>query len=523
MGQGAALAVSLTVVCPPALAAHSMSVPEGFQVSLFAGEPDVTQPIGFAIDERSRLWVAEAHSYPRRQPEGQGKDRIVIFTDEDGDGRHDKRTVFADGLNLVSGIEVGFGGVWVGAAPYLYFFADKNGDDKPDGPPEVVLDGWGYEDTHETLNSFSWGPDGWLYGCHGVFTHSKVGKPGTPEEQRAPINGGVWRLHPKDHRFEVFAWGTSNPWGIDFDDHGQAVITACVIPHLYHVIQGARYQRQAGRHFREHVYDDLKTAADHLHHGGKLWTPNHVSLSDSLGGGHAHCGAMIYLGGAFPTEYRGKLFMSNIHGCRVNVDSLHANGSGLVGKHEKDFLIANDRWYRGIDLQYGPDGAVYLIDWYDKQACHRTDPELWDRSNGRIFKITYGDTKSRPVDLRKLPSSELVRLQLHDNEWFVRTARRLLAEREPDSQVHSGLHSLAIVHPEESRRLRALWTLHATGGLTAARAREHMQNSAQYVRAWAIQCLAEPCSPSGRGLDDGSLALCVELASKDPSPVVRLY
>ena len=151
--------------------------------------------------------------------------------------------------------------MWVGAAPEFLFIPDADGDDRPDGPPQVLLDGWGYQDTHETLNTFTWGPDGWLYGCHGVFTHSQVGKPGTPNDQRVRINAGIWRYHPTKHVFEVFAEGTSNPWGIDFNDEGQAFITACVIPHLYHIIQGGRYQRQAGQHFNPYTYDDIKTIA----------------------------------------------------------------------------------------------------------------------------------------------------------------------------------------------------------------------------------------------------------------------
>ncbi len=224
----------------PDEAARAMTVPPGFNVTLFAGEPDVVQPIAMAIDDRGRLWIAEAYSYPHRVPQALARDRILIFEDSDGDGRFDSRKVFADHLNLVSGLEVGFGGVWVGAAPEFYFIPDRNGDDRPDGPPQVLLDGWGQHDTHETLNSFIWGPDGWLYGCHGVFTHSRVGKPGTADADRIPLNAGIWRYHPVRHTFEVFASGTSNPWGIDFDANGQMFITACVIPHLYHIIQGGR-------------------------------------------------------------------------------------------------------------------------------------------------------------------------------------------------------------------------------------------------------------------------------------------
>ncbi len=364
-----------------------MTVPPGFKVTLFAGEPDVVQPIAMAIDDRGRLWVAEAYSYPRRVRDDQARDRILIFEDTDGDGRFNTRKVFADHLNLVSGLAVGFGGVWVGAAPYLLFIPDGDHDDRPDGPPQVLLDGWGQHDTHETLNTFTWGPDGWLYGCHGVFTHSLVGKPGTPRDQRTPINAGIWRYHPTRHAFEVFAYGTSNPWGIDFDARGQLIITACVIPHLYHMVQGGRYERQAGQHFNPYTYDDIKTIADHRHylganpHGGN-------GRSDTAGGGHAHSGAMIYLGDTFPAEYRGSLFMNNIHGARINRDVLKPSGSGFVGSHAPDFLMANDAWSQIVHLEYGPDGSVYMIDWYDKNQCHHNEVNAHDRTNGRIFKVS---------------------------------------------------------------------------------------------------------------------------------------
>ena len=135
-----------------------------------------------ALDDRGRVWIAEAYEYPRRAEEGKGRDRILVFEDTDGNGTLDKRKVFAEGLNLISGMEIGFGGVWVGAAPHLLFIPDLNGDDVADGQPQILLDGWGFQDTHETLNTFIWGPDGWLYGCHGVFTHSRVGKPGTADK-----------------------------------------------------------------------------------------------------------------------------------------------------------------------------------------------------------------------------------------------------------------------------------------------------------------------------------------------------
>jgi putative membrane-bound dehydrogenase-like protein len=500
-------------------AANAMSLPEGFRVTCFAAEPDVQQPIALALDDRGRLWVAEAYSYPKHVPDDQARDRVLIFEDEDGDGRFDRRTVFCEGLNLVSGLEVGFGGAWVGAAPNLLFIPDADGDDVPDGPPQVVLDGWGHEDTHETLNAFLWGPDGWLYGCHGVFTHSNVGPPGTPDEERTPIDAGIWRYHPQKKRFEVFAHGTSNPWGVDFDDRGQAFATACVIPHLFHVIQGARYQRQAGEHFNRHTYADIATIADHLHYLGNQWRDDDRAGSDTLGGGHAHAGAMIYLGGKWPADYRGRIFMSNIHGQRVNVDLLHPQGSGFVGTHGDDFLLANDQWSQVLNFRYGPDGDVYAIDWYDKQACHTGNPEVVDRTNGRIFKITYVSPTPAAADLRSRPSQELVDLQLSDNDWHVRHARRILQERGPDPQVHEALGLIAYQHTEETRRLRALWALHATGGAVSLAA---LEDPSPYVRGWAIQLLAEDFTPASAPPPD-VLERLNHLARHDDSPVVRLY
>ena len=405
----------------PEDAAKAMTVPEGFSVTLFAGEPDVVQPIAMAIDDRGRLWVAEAYSYPIKLPKEQARDRILIFEDTNGDGKFDSRKVFIDKLNLISGMEVGFGGVWVGQAPELLFIPDKNGDDVPDGPPQVLLDGWGQQDTHETANAFIWGPDGWLYGCHGVFTHSRVGKPGTPDDQRVSLNAGVWRYHPQRHEFEVFAHGTSNPWGVDFNDRGQCFITACVIPHLYHIFQGGRYQRQAGPHFNPYTYDDIKTIAKHRHylganpHGGN-------GRSDAAGGGHAHAGAMIYLGGTWPEQYRDQIFMNNIHGARINQDQLAPQGSGYVGDRAPDFLLANDQWSQLLYFTYGPDGNVYMIDWYDKNQCHLINPVVHDRTNGRIFKVSYGEPKQhQPVDLAKLSDAELVETH-HSSQRMVQPA-----------------------------------------------------------------------------------------------------
>lgn len=478
----------------PEAAAAAMTVPEDFKVTLFAGEPDVHQPVAFCIDDRGRLWVAECYTYPKRMPfdgpllpeaERKKGDRILIFEDTDGDGKFDKRTTFIEGLNLLTGIEIGFGGVWVGAAPY-FMFIPILADDKP-GEIKVLLDGWdAVSDTHETLNSFIWGPDGWLYGCHGVFTRSRVGKPGTPDKDRVPLNCCVWRYHPTKHTFEVFAHGTSNPWGLDYNEHGEFFIEACVIPHCFHMIQGGRYMRQAGTHFNPYTFADIGTIADHLHYFGA--TPHGGNnRSDAAGGGHAHCGLMCYLGGAWPEKYKGQLFMGNIHGKRINMDTLKPNGSGYVASHGPDFLLTNDDWSRFINFKYGPDGNVYVIDWYDKQVCHRNEPEIWDRTNGRIYKISYRGTKPvKDLDLQKCTDEELVKYQLHENEYYVRHSRRILQERATgkaiDGKLVEQLIDIAKNQKADTIRLRGYLALKAIGELKVDMIQQGLKDPSAYIR-----------------------------------------
>ncbi len=285
--------VATTQALDPAGTAARMIVPAGFRVELITGEPTIAQPIAYTQDDKGRLWVLENTNYP--ESPGQPKDRIVVLEDTNGDGSFDKNSVFLNNLTFSSGIAVGFGGVWIGSPPNLLFIPDRNADAIPDGPPQIILDGWGAEDTHETLNNFTWGPDGWLYGTHGIFTFSNIGTPGTPENQRVHINAAVWRYHPTRKVFERWCEGASNQWGLDWNDHGEAFFAACVIPHMWHAIEGAHYTRQAGSHENPHTYQDIQTIA---------W-----GRYEKAG----YCGAMIYLGGAFPDEWRNNFFFHDVH------------------------------------------------------------------------------------------------------------------------------------------------------------------------------------------------------------------
>jgi putative membrane-bound dehydrogenase-like protein len=504
----------------PGQAANGMQVPPGFKVTLVAAEPDVVQPISYCFDDRGRLFVAEALNYAEWQ--SAGKDRITILEDTDGDGRADSRRVFFEGLNYVTGIEVGFEGVWAMSPPNLYFIPDRNGDDIPDSEPKVLFDGFGHKESrHNLANGFTWGPDGWLYAGHGRTSPSDVGPPGTPAGQRIHCDGGVYRIHPTRLIFENFADGTTNPWGVDFDDFGQCFVSNCVNPHLFHVIQGGHYEPWRNRPSSLYAYERLPTCADHLHFPGDK--PNamrgETQETLALGGGHAHCGTLVYLGDAFPPKYRNTVFMCNVHGRRINNDILQRRGSGYIASHGADFMLAGDPWFMGVTLRTGPDGSVFVSDWSDTGECHTYKPH---RETGRIFKISHGAPRRVKVDLASLSDDKLVQLQLHANDWYVRHARRLLQERAANRDwngkpVHAALTEILATHSDNSRRLRALWALHVTGGLDAARLQALLDDPAEHVRSWAIQLLCENANVSRP-----AIAKFAALSASDPSPVVRL-
>ncbi|MBL8795842.1 MAG: c-type cytochrome [Planctomycetia bacterium] len=507
---------------PADKAVQAMVLPEGFRATVFAAEPDVVQPVSYCIDSRGRLWVAEALNYGTWQ--ATGKDRISILEDTDGDGRADSRKVFYEGFNYITGIEVGFGGVWVMSTPKLYF-VPLGDDDKPAGEPQVVFDGFGYKESRHNLpNGFTWGPDGWLYMGHGRTTPSDVGKPGTPADQRIHCDGGVCRIHPTRRVFENFADGTTNPWGVDFDDFGQCFVSNCVNPHLFHMIQGGHYEPWRNRPSSLYAYERLPTCADHLHFpaGRPNAMRGETDETKALGGGHAHCGTLVYLGDRFPAQYRNTVFMCNVHGRRINHDILKRKGSGYTASHGKDFMLSGDPWFMGVTLRSGPDGNIFVSDWSDTGECHTYKPNT---QTGRIYKISYGPPdKAKQPDPARLTDAELVKLQLHRNDFLVRHARRVLQERAAkpgwkSEPVHAALREMLTSGKLDTpQRLRALWALHVTGGIDNAQLHGLLDDRSEYLRAWAIQLLCEQTTPA-----EPVIARFAAMAKGDPSLVVRLY
>ncbi len=503
---------------PVARAAASISLPEGFQASLFAGEPDVVQPIAMATDARGRLWVVECLSYPDWKP-AEGSDRVLIFEDSDGDGRFDSKKVFlANGRNL-SGIAIGFGGVYLCSVPELRFVPDRNGDDVPDGPGEAVLDGWFLGAKHNVFNSLTWGPDGWLYGANGILSGSKIGRPGAPDAERVTMNCGVWRYHPTQRRVEAVAHGTTNPWGLGFNETGDLFIANCVIKHLFHVIPGAHYERMFGQDINPYSFELIPSIADHIHWAGGFWKTEGAAhpQNDVAGGGHAHSGAMVYQGTNWPAAYRGGFLTVNIHGHRINHDRLVPHGSGYIGRHTNDLLRVDDTWFRGVSIVPSHDGHIYVSDWSDAGECH--DYEDIHRDNGRIFKISHGPT-SAPRDLTRLADAELARMQMGEDIWAASQARRLLQERAAAGRLQPVVRTLLLQLARQARtaeaKLRVLWTVHAVDGVTPDLLAVLLQEAAPAVRSWAIRlALDAPPSPA-------LLAQLPALAIREPSPVVRL-
>ena len=528
---------STTTPMVPADVIKSAKLPPGFELSVFAAEPNVQNPIAMTTDERGRLWIAENYSWAGGGAggfDGNQRDRIVVLEDTDGDGKHDKRTVFWDNARKLTSIEVGNGGVWAIALPNVLFFPDANRDDVPDSPPKIVLDGLDEGVVgHTPANGLKWGPDGWLYARHGIQATSNIGKPGASDSQRIKINTGVWRFHPVDGTVETVMHGMTNSWGFDFDQHGEMFVINTVIGHLWHVVPGAHVERMYGVDLNPNTYQLIAQTADHVHwDNGEKWNTVQKGMSDgtnAAGGGHAHIGLMIYQGDNWPTEYRNRLFTLNLHGSRINSNLLERQGAGYVGKRAPDFCFMSDPWFRGMDLITGPDGGVFIADWSDTGECH--DHDGVHRTSGRIYKLTSGKPKQiQSLDLAKQTDSQLIALQLHDNAWWPRTARRILAERYATGKTQVEVSAIrkeidkALTETKDvAKRLRLIETCYSVGAANETWLISRLSATDEHERVAALRLLMDRVTPNGTALSQSLKDSLLQLANTDRSGLVDLY
>lgn len=512
----------------PGVACSKMTLAEGFAVDLVAAEPHVRQPVCIEFDDRGRLWVVQYLQYPNpaglkrvkvdrysrtvydRVPEPpphgpKGADRITILEDTDGDGRVDKSKDFVSGLNLTTGLAFGYDGVFVLNVPYLLFYPDRNHDDVPDSDPEVLLAGFGMEDTSSLANSLTWGPDGWLYGTQGTNITAHIR--GIDFEQ------GVWRYHPRTREFELFCEGGGNSWGLDFDETGNLFYSTNMGGNLmHHGMQGAYYAKSFQKH-------------GELHNPFAFGYFEHVPHKN-FHGGHVTVGGIVYQENLFPSFFRGKFIAADLLGHGVNWHTITRDGSTVRTAHGGSLLQANDAWFAPSDVTTGPDGAVYVADWFDKRTAHPDPDADWDKSNGRIYRIHPRQTTTpKPASSRSeegrvkilandAPSEVVVERLFAPDGWHARRALRMLYERRNTGVVPQ---LLAKLHgtDDPTTALRTLWGIYASGGFDERLAAELLNHPVETVRAWTVRFLGDERNVSARIEDQ-----LRRLAATETSPVV---
>jgi putative membrane-bound dehydrogenase-like protein len=503
---------------PPDQAAGKMTVPEGFTVRLVVAEPVVRQPVAIDFDDRGRLWVMQYLQYPNpaglkrvkvdrysrtvydRVPEPppkgpKGADRLTILEADPEHPSNLRGRDFVSGLNLASGFAFGHGGVFVLQAPYLLFYPDRDRDDVPDRDPDVLLSGFGMEDAHSVANSLTWGPDGWLYGCQGSTVTANI--------RGIEFQQGVWRYHPLTHRFELFCEGGGNSWGLDFDRFGNLLYSTNVGGYtMLHGVQGGYYWKSFGKHgalHNPHAYGFF----DHVPHAG-------------FRGGHVTVGGIVYRGDNFPASFRDRYIAGDLLGHAVRWHEIEPNGSSFRSRNGGELLAANDTWFASSDVCLGPDGCVYVADWFDARTAHPDPDAEWDKTNGRVYRIACGDPA--PVlglDLSKRTGAELVKLLARPNDWYVRTARRVLADRR-DPEVILPLRTLVHEATTEELALQGLWALDVSGGFTEPYGHDLLGDRREHVRAWAVRLLGDKTR-----IEPETARRFAVMAGTEPSVVVR--
>lgn len=470
----------------------SFKMGEGLVAELVANEPVIRQPLNMHFDERGRLWVVQYIQYPyfaglkvvkydehlravfdkvpppppNHTP---GADKITILEDKDGDGVFESHKDFVTGLNIATSVCVGRGGVWVLNPPYLLFYPDMNRDDIPDGPPVVHLSGFGLQDTHSVATSLHWGPDGWLYGANGSTTTGEV-------KGVKWLGQCIWRYNTTGGDFEIFAEGGGNTMSLTFDSQGRT-------------LSGSNYGATRGMHYSQGGAG-IKNWGKH----GPLINPYSFGWFEHM----AHKGyqprfaqsMLVYEGGAIP-QLEGTLIASMSLTHRVQASRIEADTSTFKTVDiEPPVIDADDKWFRPVDTRVGPDGAIYLADWYDTRLTHVDPRDTWDRDRGRIYRVKVPGAKpAKPFDLAKLSNDELLKNLSHPNKWYRETAQRIFADRH-DTRFAPTLKKL-VERETGQLALEAFWAVNHCGGFDDAFAAKTLNHANPFVRYWTIRLLGD--------------------------------
>ncbi|MDQ3622470.1 MAG: c-type cytochrome [Verrucomicrobiota bacterium] len=507
---------------PAREALKTFKVREGFAIDLMAAEPDVEQPLYMSWDSRGRLWVTLYRQYqfpaglkvvsydqhlravfdkvPEPPPRGpKGADKIVVFEDSDGDGFFDRHRTVLEGLNIASSAIKGAGGIWVMNPPYLLFYPDANDDDVPDGDPEVCLSGFGLQDTHSIANSIRFGPDGWLYGANGSTT---IGTVSSKVTKNVHFEGQhIWRYHPKTRVFEIYAEGGGNTFSTEIDAQGRVFSGTNGAQRGMHYEQGQSGVKNFGKHgppmnpFAFGFFEHMETKSD-----GKRFN-------------QAFC---IYDGGFMDAALGGRFVAANSLQNMVYVSRRIPVTSTFRAEDEEPLLRSSDRWFRPVDIKVGPDGAIYLADWYDTRLSHVRPIDDWSKKDGRIYRVRPAGAAPglKPFDLHKAAVPELLGYLDHPNKWFRRQAALELAWREEKSALPE-LEKRAC-DGKNPHAFDALTALHMLGGLHDSLAADFLEHPDPYVRRWTVRCIGDRAECST--LVASALR---DLAVREPHPEVR--
>ena len=523
----AALALLAAPLTAPAQdgADIDFKIAEGFQLETVLREPDVRQPLCMNFDERGRLWITQYLQFPF--PEGlkvighdeywriqyenfppaappnhvKGKDRITIHEDIDGDGTFDNMKIFVEGLSVTTSALPGRGGVWVLNPPYLLFYPDADRDDVPDGDPVVHLAGFGLEDMHAVANSLTWGPDGWLYGYQGSTTTATITRPGFDDPGLHFKGQNLWRYNTEEKRFELFAEGGHNNFGIAMDTKGRMFTGSNGGLIGFHDVQGGYYWKSWGKHgelTNPYAYGWFEGMEDHS---------TRAKLSQGMVSYHAP---------NFPPQFQDVLFTARALKRCISVAELHPKGSTYSAHETMQLMETEDQHFRPVGMTQGPDGALYIADWHDTNitwsVSAETDRIL--RETGRIYRVTWGkNTPYRPFDMGATPTGDLINALSHPNSWYRQTALRVLYDRK-DAGAIPALEAL-FWEPNrvEERSLWLLWAINASGGFTPEFAAKALDHPNPQVRLWTIRMLG-----NGGAINDltGRKLAAMGLTETDP-------